>query len=151
MRAVERVEGLEVAQTLDDACDPHRLALLVYDMQVGILHQIDDGEAVTRRVREVLDAARAARVRTVFVRHITVPRRLMGASQLRMWKAGQRRDSAADVDSPFPPAAAHVRIAPELTPTDDEAVFDKVTMSAFEGTPLDIVLRDCAVTAVAVV
>jgi biuret amidohydrolase len=80
-----------------------------------------------------------------------VPRRLMGAAQLRMWKAWQRRDSAADVVSPFPPAAEHVGIAPELAPTDDEAVFDKVTMSAFEGTPLDIVLRDCGVTAVAVV
>jgi nicotinamidase-related amidase len=44
-----------------------------------------------------------------------------------------------------------VRIAPELEPNDDEAVFDKVTMSAFEATPLDIVLRDCGVTAVAVV
>jgi nicotinamidase-related amidase len=148
---VERVDGLEIAQTLEDACDPDRLALLVYDMQVGILRQIEDGEAVTRRVREVLDAARAARVRTVFVRHITMPRRLMGAAQLRMWKAWQRRDSAADVVSAFPPDAEHVRIAPELEPSEDEAVFDKVTMSAFEGTPLDIVLRDCGVTAVAVV
>jgi nicotinamidase-related amidase len=30
-------------------------------------------------------------------------------------------------------------------------VFDKLTMSAFEGTPLDTVLRDCGITAVAVV
>ena len=26
---------------------------------------------------------------------------------------------------------------------DDEAIFDKITMSAFEGTPLAIALRDC--------
>jgi nicotinamidase-related amidase len=148
---MERVEGLEVPQTLADACNPQRLALLVYDMQVGILRQIQDGEAVTRAAQEVLRAARAARVRTVFVRHVTLPRRLMGAAQLRMWKAWQRRESVAEVVSAFPPGADHVRIAPDVEPTADEAVFDKVTMSAFEGTPLDIVLRDCGVTAVAVI
>src|SRR3954464_5826864 len=151
MRSMERVNGLEIAQTLDDACDPQRLALLVYDMQVGILGQIVDGELITQRVREVLVAARAAGVRTVFVRHITRPHRLMGAAQLRMWKAWQRRESAAEVVSAFPPGAEHVRIAPELEPRADEAVLDKVTMSAFEGTPLDIILRDCGITAVAVV
>jgi nicotinamidase-related amidase len=145
------VDGLDIPQTLGDACRPQRLALLVYDMQVGIVRQIADGEVITQRVREVLHAARAARVRTVFVRHITMPRSLMGAAQLRMWKTWQRRESADEVVSAFPPDADHVRIAPELAPTADEAVLDKVTMSAFEGTPLDIILRDCGVTAVAVV
>ncbi len=148
---MERVQGLEIPQTLAEACHPQRLALLVYDMQVGILSQIEHGEDVTRRVSEVLEAARAARVRTVFVRHVTMPRPLMGAAQLRMWKSWQHRDSAADVVSALPASADHVRITPELEPTDDEAVFDKVTMSAFEATPLNIVLRDCGVTTVAVV
>src|SRR5215207_9232372 len=148
---MEQVEGLDIPQALEDACHPQHLALLVYDMQIGILRQIEDGEAVTRRVREVLHAARTSGVRTVFVRHVTMPRRLMGAAQLRMWKTWQRRESAAEVVSALPAGADHVRIAPELEPNDDEAVFDKVTMSAFEATPLDIVLRDCGVTAVAVV
>jgi nicotinamidase-related amidase len=148
---MERVNGLDVPRSLEDACDPRRLALLVYDMQVGIMGQIADGPAIVRRVQEVLAAARGAGVRTVFVRHVTLPTRLMGASQLRMWRAWQQRDSAAEVVSAFPPAAPHSQIVPELEPRDDEAVFEKLTMSAFEGTPLDIVLRDCGVTTVAVV
>jgi nicotinamidase-related amidase len=104
-----------------------------------------------QRVREVLDVARAAGVRTVFVRHVTLPARMMGAAQLRMWKSWQRRASATEVTSPFPPDGEHTRIVADLAPTGDEAVFDKVTMSAFEGTPLDIVLRDCGITTVAVV
>ena len=148
---MDRVNDLDVPRSLDDACDPKRLALLVYDMQVGIMGQIADGSAIVRRVQQVLAAARGAGVRTVFVRHVTLPTRLMGASQLRMWRAWQRRDSAAEVVSAFPPDAAHSQIVPELEPGSDEAVFEKLTMSAFEGTPLDIVLRDCGVTAVAVV
>ena len=34
-----------------------------------------------------------------------------------------------------------------LDPRPSEAVIDKITMSAFEGNPLDIVLRDCGVHA----
>jgi nicotinamidase-related amidase len=40
-------------------------------------------------------------------------------------------------------------IAPELAPRASEAILDKITMSAFEGTPLTIALRDCGVRAVA--
>ena len=148
---MERVNGLEIPRSLADACDPARLGLVVYDMQVGIMGQIADGPEIMRRVGQVLAAARGAGVRTVFVRHVTLPSRLMGASQLRMWRAWQRRDSAAEVVSAFPPDAPHSQIVPELQPGADEAVFEKLTMSAFEGTPLDIVLRDCGVTAVAVV
>jgi len=42
-------------------------------------------------------------------------------------------------------------IAPELEPLASEVVFDKITMSAFEGTPLDIALRDCAINSFVIV
>ena len=42
-------------------------------------------------------------------------------------------------------------IVPELTPRPSEAVFDKLAMSAFEGTPLAFALRDCGITALAIV
>jgi hypothetical protein len=32
--------GLGIPETLEDVCDPNRVALLVYDMRVGILSQV---------------------------------------------------------------------------------------------------------------
>jgi len=147
---MEHLHGLPIPRTLDEACDPSRLALVVYDMQVGILGQIADRERVVAQVVRMVEAARAAHVRTVFMRHVTLPTALMGAAQVRMWMAWQRAGHAADVVSPFPAQAPQTSLIPELAPNADEAVMDKVTMSAFEGTPLDIVLRDCGVTAVAI-
>jgi isochorismate hydrolase len=49
--------GLNIPQTLEDVCDPRRTALLVYDMQVGILSQIKNSKQITRKVLEVLTAA----------------------------------------------------------------------------------------------
>jgi nicotinamidase-related amidase len=40
---------------------------------------------------------------------------------------------------------------PELKPLPSEAILDKLAMSAFEGTPLGFALRDCGITAVAIV
>lgn len=143
--------GLTVPRSLQEVCDPGHLALLVYDMQVGVLRQINDRDQVVGQAVRVVEAARAAGVRTYFMRHTTLPVELMGVSQLRMWRAWQRADSAAGVVSAFPPDADHARIIPELRPTEREAVVDKITMSAFEGTWLDIALRDCGITAVAVI
>jgi biuret amidohydrolase len=148
---VDELYGLAVPQSLEEACEPQRLALLVYDMQVGVLSQISGSDQVVARVLEVLEPARAAGVRTFFLRHVTLPTTLMGVSQLRMWRSWQRVERAGDLVSPFPPMAPQTQLIPELLPTDREAVVDKITMSAFEGTWLDIVLRDCGITTVAVV
>jgi len=127
------------------------LALVVYDMQEGILNQIDDRDRVVARVGEVLDLARGTGVRTLFTRHITLPVELMGSAQLRMWRSWQQVDRLEDVRSPFPPEAPQTQIVSELAPTSREAVLDKLTLSAFAGTPLELVLRGSAVNAVAVV
>jgi nicotinamidase-related amidase len=37
-----------------------------------------------------------------------------------------------------------------MNPLPSEAIFDKITMSAFEGTPLDFALRDCGINAFAI-
>ncbi len=40
---------------------------------------------------------------------------------------------------------------PELAPRVSEGVFDKIAMSAFVGTPLEMALRDCGLLAFAIV
>ncbi len=127
------------------------MALIVYDMQEGILDQIDDRDRVVSHVGAVLDVARGRGIRTFFTRHITLPVELMGSAQLRMWRKWQGVDRLEDVRSPFPAEAPQTRIVSELAPTNREAVLDKLTFSAFAGTPLELVLRGLGVDAVAVV
>jgi biuret amidohydrolase len=148
---MDQLNGLEVPESLDEVCRPERLGLLVYDMQVGILDQIGDRERVIQSVQAVLEAARAASVRTYFTRHVTLPVRLMSVAQLRMWRAWQRVSRLEDVRSPFLPSAPETQIVPELTPNENEAVLDKLTLSAFAGTPLEFALRGAGVGTLAIV
>jgi nicotinamidase-related amidase len=142
--------GLNIPQTLDDLCRPSLLALIVYDMQVGIVKQVKDGSQITAKVQQVLNAARAAGVRVFFTRHLSLPKELMGAFQLRTAMAWQRVKTADEVKPWFLRDAPGFAVVPELRPTASEAIFDKITMSAFEGTPLDIALRDCNIRAFAI-
>jgi biuret amidohydrolase len=71
----------------------------------------------------------------------------MGMFQFRMAMAWQRTDSPEQVDPWFLRDAPGFQIAPELNPSPSEGVFDKLTMSAFEGTWLDFALRDCGINA----
>jgi nicotinamidase-related amidase len=148
---LERAYGLAVPQTLEEACDPQRLALIVYDMQVGILRQIKDSGTLKTAVAKVLQAAREAGVRTFFMRHLSLPKELMGVFQFRMAMAWQRVSTMTAVEPWFLRDSPGFQLTPELTPEPTEAIFDKITMSAFEGTPLDIALRDCGVTAFLIV
>jgi nicotinamidase-related amidase len=148
---MKSVYGLSIPQTLEEVCDPNRIALLVYDMQVGILSQIKNPEQITGKVLKVLNAARDAEVRVFFSRHLSLPKELMGMFQFRMAMAWQRTDSLEQVNPWFLRDTPAFQIIPELSPLPSEAVFDKLTMSAFEGTWLDFALRDCGINAFIIV
>jgi len=102
---------------------------------------------VLANVRKLLAAARRRGVRTVFMRHYFMPSQLAGVYQLRQAKIWQHQDRAADTHPLIPHGSPGFELVAGLDPRADEAVMDKITMSAFEGTPLDIVLRDCGVRA----
>jgi len=65
--------------------------------------------------------------------------------------AWQRVNSVDRVRPAFLPDAPHTQLIPEVTPRPSEAVMDRITMSAFAATPLDLVLKDCGIHAVAIV
>jgi len=143
--------GINIPQTLQEVSDRKRVALLVYDMQVGILSQIKNPEQITQQVIKVLSAARDAGLRVFFSRHVSLPKELMGMVQFRMAMAWQRANSPDQVNPWFLRDSPGFQIVPELSPLPSEGVFDKLTMSAFEGTWLDFALRDCGINAFIIV
>jgi len=69
--------GLDIPETLEDVCDPATMAVIVYDMQAGVLRQLPDGGAkVVERVSRMLAAARQGGYPVFFTRHMSLPVRL---------------------------------------------------------------------------
>ena len=139
--------GLSIPVKLTDLCRPSRTALIVYDMQAGVVSQISEGKAVSDRCVALLAGARQAGYPIYFTRHRWLPNRLAGVGQFRRAMIWQRADDPLKTAPPFVPGSAAWQIVPELTPNDDECIIDKITMSAFEGTFLNNAMRDAKLEA----
>lgn len=148
---MKQFHKLSIPTELRDLCDPSKTALLVYDMQVGICKQIAEGARILERCRAALTEARRVGMRIAFTRHLSCPKRWMGASQARTAMTWQRKDDPEEVVPAFLRASPAFEIVSELAPAADDLVLDKLSMSAFEGTPLRYILNDCEIRAVAVV
>ncbi|NNH71720.1 cysteine hydrolase [Nocardia uniformis] len=143
--------GLEIPETLEDVCAPDRMALIVYDMQVGVLSQLPDRDEIVERVSRIVESARRGGYPIIYLRHMFLPKRLSGTFALRMAMNWQQVDSVDDIRPILQRDTAGFQLVPELRPTADEIVFDKTSMSGFEGTPLASTLRDLGIGAYAIV
>ncbi|MBL1077690.1 cysteine hydrolase [Nocardia sp. 2] len=147
---MRRGNGLDIPETLEDVCAPGRMALIVYDMQVGVLGQLEHGPQIIEQVVKVVEAARRGGYPIIFLRHMFLPKRLMGTFALRMAMSWQGVDSVEAVHPILQRDTPGFQLVPELQPQEGEIVFDKTSMSAFEGTPLASTLRDLGIGAYAI-
>jgi nicotinamidase-related amidase len=108
----------------------HRSALLVMDIQPGIIDRVPDPAAFLARVRE---AVRAARSHAVPVIHVVVGFRpgLPEVSAQNQSFSGLKQQAPAFVIDP----------RPVIAPEGSEVVVTKRRVSAFTGSDLEVVLR----------
>ena len=150
---MERAYGLEIPESIEEVCHPNKMALLIYDVQIGIMSQLPEekGDRIKKQVLQVLQAARDGGFRIFFCRHLSLPKKTAGVFQLRQGMAWQRTNKVSEVNPWFLRDADGFQLIPELSPREDEVIFDKITMSAFESTFLDLALRDCGINSFAIV
>ncbi|AYG63078.1 cysteine hydrolase [Rhizobium jaguaris] len=141
---------MTMPKTVADWLSPDRAALLVYDMQIGIARQVKGADETIDRIAAVVAAARSAGMRIAFCRHLSLPKPWMGFFATRMAMAWQRTDDPEKVKPWFLRDSEAVQIVPELRPQEGDFVFDKLGMSAFEGTPLQLAMRDAGLSALAI-
>jgi nicotinamidase-related amidase len=142
-KPMSKPPSVQVPRSLAEMAKPESCALVVYDMQAGILSQLPHGGEILGKVLEVLEIARRHDFRIFFMRHMSLPTKLAGLFQLRQAMAWQQVDSPEAINPWFLRGSPGFELVPELGVRADEAIFDKISMSAFEGTPLAMALRDC--------
>jgi nicotinamidase-related amidase len=158
---VLEIEGKQVFETLDELVDPHHTALVVVDMQrdfctpggafdrLGV--DISMYPAMVSRLARLIEGARAAGVRVVYVMMTTLPGRLIESpAQIRF---NRRLHLAANGGEPLDyttDGSVGQQIIPELPVEDRDMIVKKYRSSGFWGTNLDMLLRSNAVQTVIV-
>lgn len=134
--------GLSIPDRLNEVCTPERCALVIYDMQKGIVPQIDTGPDILLLCRKLLETARAGGYRVFHTRHFFLPNAVAGVGQLRRAMVWQQKKTPEETKPFFLQGSPGWEIVPELAPQEGEVILDKITMSAFEGTFLNLAMRD---------
>ncbi len=109
-------------------------ALLVMDMQVGILGMFPAAATLISKVAKVITNARDQKIPVIYV---TVGFR-QGAPEVSMnnksFSAGKERFATTNMDE-------FTKVHPDLAPQDGELTVMKRRLSAFAGSDLELVLR----------
>ena len=45
---MERAYGLEIPESIEEVCHPNKMALLIYDLQIGIMSQLPEEKIVSK-------------------------------------------------------------------------------------------------------
>jgi nicotinamidase-related amidase len=109
-------------------------ALLVMDMQVGILGMLPAAETIIGNVAKAIANARARKIPVIYV----VVGFRQGAPEVSMnnksFGAGKERFAAMDM-------AEFTKVHPDLAPQAAEVTVIKRRVSAFTGSDLEVILR----------
>jgi nicotinamidase-related amidase len=116
---MDRSTAVSIPESLEEICATSRAALLVYDMQAGIVSQLADGGAIVERVGMLIRSARAAGMRVVYSRHYNVPLAWAGVGQARMGKTWQRARQASELKAVLQLGSPAVQIVEALAPPTD--------------------------------
>lgn len=119
--------------------DPKTTALLVMDYQTGILGLVPDKqEALLAQTTSLLEAARKASVRVIYV---------VVGFRPGYPEVSPRNASFGPIakSGRFAAGSAGTEIDPRVAPKDGEVVVTKHRVSAFAGTDLDMILRAHAI------
>jgi nicotinamidase-related amidase len=109
-------------------------ALLVMDVQVGIVARYANDDHLVERLRRAVDAARAASVRVIYV--------VVGfRDDYAEVSAGNRGFAAIAQSGAFSSDDPERAVHPSVAPREGDIVVTKKRVSAFAGSDLDMVLR----------
>ncbi|WP_158800101.1 cysteine hydrolase family protein [Pedobacter sp. L105] len=110
-------------------------ALLVMDMQAGIVAMLPAGTTILDNVTKAIATARTNNIPVIYV----VVGFRNGAPEIsekssKNFAAGKERFSNVDMDE-------FMKVHPDLTPADGEVTVVKRRVSAFTGSDLEVILR----------
>lgn len=132
---------------MEDTLDPTRTALIVADMQRDIVaHFAFDAGVVGRMARAVA----AARERGLPIFYLVVQRRADGRDATPVITDAALQQARDGVAPALPPDFLHAgapgtQIVEELAPRPGDEVIVKRRVSAFYGTPLELLLRSAGI------
>jgi nicotinamidase-related amidase len=150
---VKYFSGKPIPTTLEEVVDPDHTALLVVDVQNDFCREegvfpkhgvtIQSIKDTVQNLSTVIEAARAAKVKIIYVQHTTLPNRLGDSPSWTrfMMKTFSVEDPRDIPEFTLDSSWGH-RVVDEIKPKEVDVIVKKHRSSAFIGTDLDFILKN---------
>lgn len=116
--------------------EPTKSALLVMDVQQGVVGRFPGAETLLQTLKQAIDAARGAGIRIIYVRLAFRPGYFDVSPNNRSFSM-----IAAHAGDAFSEPSPALQIHPQVSPQADDLVVVKKRVSAFAGSDLELLLR----------
>lgn len=134
--------GKQIPDTLDEIAAPGRTALLIWDMQQEIAAKAFNYKDVVERLQRLTRAARASGVPIFYSQHTPFD---LASEESAVWmRLRMKRVGATEIAKAprYKEGSPGWEIVQDLAPQPGDYVFKKRRTNAFEGTDLDLALRN---------
>jgi nicotinamidase-related amidase len=116
--------------------EPSKSALLVMDVQQGVVGRVPGAEVLLQNLKQAIDAARGAAIKVIYVRLAFRPEYPDVSPNNRSFSM-----IAAHAGDAFSEPSPALEIHPLVSPHADDLVVVKKRVSAFSGSDLELLLR----------
>jgi len=126
---------------LKEIVEPAHTALVVWDVQNGLVSSIYNREEFLKYLRMILDAARANGIPILYTKITPLPTGYESPWRLytQMKRAGL--DDPAELKPFMVPGSEQAEIHSDVAPLDNDVVLNKYTTSVFIGTSFELLMR----------
>jgi nicotinamidase-related amidase len=133
--------GKEIPERLEDVLRPGRVALLFWDVQVGIMSRVENSAGIIENMRRLRNEARQAAI----PRYYSLQTPFRTEDEAPAWiRIKMRRARVADptkIPDDASEGTAGWKLVEALKPDTEDTIFKKRRPSAFVGTDFDLMLR----------
>ncbi|MBW2062694.1 MAG: cysteine hydrolase [Deltaproteobacteria bacterium] len=127
---------------LKEILDPDHTALVVWDVQNGLVGRIFNQEEFLKNLKGLIKAARESNIPVVYSKITPLPKEFESPPRTLMMMRRFGIDDPDKVPTFMPPGSPESEIHTEVQPLEGEAVIPKHTASFFIGTHFENMMRN---------
>ena len=137
-----------IMQTLPEIVSPEHTALVVWDVQNGMVKDIFNRDEFLRNTKQLIEEARRHRIPIFYTRITPLPRSLESPFRMFMMMRRLGIDDPEKLPVHLPAGSPQSEIHLEIAPREGDTVMDKNTASIFVGTNFENMLRNSGIKTV---
>ncbi len=133
--------GKNIYETIEEMADPSHTALILWDLQNGLVNNIYNKEEFVENIKNLIKAARSHNMKIIYTKITPLPFEYMPSTSIYFLMKLLHIDDPSKLPVFMKPGSPEAEIYAEFKPEQNDFVLNKNTASIFIGTNVNNMLK----------